>query len=91
METRAELVKKVIADILELPRDIVLDLPKVTLVGDLQLYIENHRGIIEYSTDRIRINTKAGTMTVTGVGLIIKGITIEEIMIMGKVHRVEFL
>jgi len=58
VETRGDLIKKGIADLLELPRDIVLDLPKITLLGNLQLYIENHKGIIEYSTSLVRVNTK---------------------------------
>ncbi len=91
METRTHLIKKRAADILELPRDIMLDLPKVTLIGGYQLCIENHKGIIEYSTDLVRINTKAGILIAAGKGLIIKSIVIGEIIIMGRICRVEFL
>ncbi len=91
METKADVVKKGIADLLELPRDIVLDLPKITLVGNLQLYIENHKGIIEYSSGIVRINTKAGILAVTGAGLTIRTIVVEEIIIVGQIDRVEFL
>ena len=91
METRADLIKKGIADLLELPRDIVLDLPKITLVGNLQLYIENHKGIIEYSTGLVQVNTKAGILVVTGTGLTIRTIVVEEIIIVGRIDRVEFL
>jgi len=91
VETKADVVKKGIADLLELPRDIVLDLPKITLVGNLQLYIENHKGIIEYSSGIVRINTKAGILAVTGAGLTIRTIVVEEIIIVGQIDRVEFL
>ncbi|MGI6704453.1 MAG: sporulation protein YqfC [Clostridia bacterium] len=91
METRGDLIKKGIADLLELPRDIVLDLPKITLVGNLQLYIENHKGIIEYSTGLVQVNTKAGILVVTGTGLTIRTIVVEEIIIVGRIDRVEFL
>jgi sporulation protein YqfC len=91
METKTDLIKKGIADLLELPRDIVLDLPKITLVGSLQIYIENHRGIIEYSTGIVKINTKAGILVVTGTNLTIRTIVVEEIIIVGHIDRVEFL
>jgi len=91
VETRGDLIKKGIADLLELPRDIVLDLPKITLLGNLQLYIENHKGIIEYSTSLVRVNTKAGILVVTGSCLTIRTIVVEEIIIVGSIDRVEFL
>ncbi|MBA1337180.1 MAG: hypothetical protein HPY66_3616 [Firmicutes bacterium] len=91
MEKRAEHIKKGIADLLELPRDVVLDLPKTTLVGNLQLYIENHKGIIEYSSSIVRVNTKTGILVVTGRKLVIKTIVLEEIIITGEIDRVEFV
>ncbi len=91
VEAKSEIIKKGIADLLELPRDIVLDLPKITLVGNLQLYIENHKGIIEYSTGLIRINTKSGILVVTGSDLSIRTIVIEEIIVAGRIDKVEFL
>lgn len=91
VEKRTEIIKKGIADLLELPRDIVLDLPKVTLIGNLQLYIENHKGIIEYSTGIVRINTKSGILVVTGSDLTIRTIVVEEIILVGRIDKVEFL
>lgn len=91
VEAKSEIIKKGIADLLELPRDIVLDLPKITLVGNLQLYVENHKGIIEYSTGLIRINTKSGILLVTGSDLSIRTIVIEEIIVVGRIDKVEFL
>jgi sporulation protein YqfC len=91
VEKRTGIIKKGIADLLELPRDIVLDLPKVTLIGNLQLYIENHKGIIEYSTGIVRINTKSGILVVTGSDLTIRTIVVEEIILVGRIDKVEFL
>ena len=76
---------------MELPKDIMLDFPRVTLIGNLQLYIENHKGIIEYSSQRIRINTKSGVMRIIGKNLTIKTIVTEEIIIAGPVSQIEFI
>jgi sporulation protein YqfC len=91
VEKRTDYIKKGIADLLELPRDIVLDLPKITLIGNLQLYIENHKGIIEYSSKMVRINTRAGILVVSGSKLVIKAIVVEEIIITGEIDRIEFV
>ncbi len=87
---KAEKIKKNIADALELPQDIVLDLPKITMIGNLQLYVENHKGIIEYSTNQIRIYTKLGILRVLGKNLLLKNIVVEEIVITGEIKQVEF-
>ena len=36
-----------ISEALELPKDIVMDLPKITILGNIQINISNHKGIIE--------------------------------------------
>lgn len=78
-----------IADLFELPREVVLDLPQVTLVGNGFLRVENHRGIIEYQPEVIRVNTSRGEMAVRGRNLVIRAIIPEEIVISGKVTAVE--
>lgn len=91
MKSKTKEVKESISELLELPKDIMLDLPRITLVGNLQLYIENHKGIIEYSTQKIRINTKSGVIRITGKDLAIKTIITEEIIISGNIDQMEFI
>lgn len=83
-------IKKSLAEILELPKDIILDIPKITMIGNLQIYIENHKGIIEYTNNRIRINTKSGALRIIGRNLLLKNIVLEEIVIVGEIQQVEF-
>lgn len=84
-------VKKNIAEILELPKDIILDLPKIIMVGNLQIYIENHKGILEYTGDKIRINTKNGVLHIIGKNLVLKNIVTEEIVIVGEINQIDFV
>lgn len=90
MNKRMDNLKGSLSDILELPKDIMLDLPRITMIGNLQLYIENHKGIIEYNKQRIRINTKDGIIRIIGKNLVIKTIVTEEILITGEIDQVEF-
>lgn len=87
---RLDEIKSSISEILELPKDIVLDLPKITMIGNLQIYIENHKGIIEYTKERIRINTHMGILRITGKNMYIRTIVTEEVIVVGEIETFEF-
>ncbi|WP_432409280.1 sporulation protein YqfC [Wukongibacter sp. M2B1] len=89
-EERINNIKANISEALEIPKDILLDLPKVTSIGNLQVNIENHKGIIEYSNDNVRIKIKDGILKVSGIDLVIKTIVTEEIIISGKIASIDF-
>lgn len=84
-------LKERMSEILELPKDIVLNIPKLTMVGNGDLLIENFKGIIEYDDDKIRINTNSGIIKITGTRLGIKEITSEDLMVNGDITSLEFL
>lgn len=91
MSKKIDNIKTNIADVLELPKEVILDLPKITLVGSIQLYIENHKGIIEYNKESIRINSKAGVIKIIGKNMVIKNIVSEEVSITGEIINIEFI
>jgi sporulation protein YqfC len=82
-------IRQKIAETLELPKDVVMDVPKVTLIGNVQLNIENHRGIVEYNENYIRINTSIGTLKITGSSLVIKDIVSDEIVLTGCIENID--
>lgn len=90
MKKRMDEIKSSLSELLELPKDIVLDLPKITMIGNLQVYIENHKGIIEYSNQRIRINTNIGIIRIIGKNMYIRTIVTEEVIIVGEIETFEF-
>ena len=44
------------AEVFDLPGDVVAGLPRVELLGDHQLRMENHKGILAYGTEEIHIS-----------------------------------
>jgi len=46
-------IKRQFSEFLEIPGDVMLDLPKIVLVGNIKIFIENHRGILEYTTEKV--------------------------------------
>jgi len=84
-------LKEKIAENLELPKEIVLNVPKVILLGNKSLIIQNYKGILEYEPDRIKINTTSGMLRICGEKLLIKEISIEDIAVEGGIKLVEFI
>mgnify|MGYP000847448205 FL=1 len=84
-------LKEELSEALELPKEIVLDLPKISLIGKIQLIIENHKGIIEYTPMQIRIGSNSGIIKIQGKNLYIKTIVKEEIIITGEIDAFEFI
>lgn len=89
MKNNKENLISSLTEILELPIDIAMDLPKIIILGNKVVSIGNHRGIIEYTDKLIRINSKIGIIKITGEELEIKNILSEEIVIEGQVEIVE--
>ncbi len=82
-------IKREMSDILEIPSDVLMDLPKIILLGDVQVFIENHRGIVEYSSDRVRIHVKEYEVVITGENLRLKNVFTDEIQVEGKINGVQ--
>ena len=78
------------SELLELPKEIVLNLPKMVMIGNRQMMIENYKGIMEYEEYRVRINTSSGSVQIEGQGLNIEEITTEDILVTGDIHIIEF-
>lgn len=91
MKRQIENVKYSISEALELPIDIMMDLPKLTVIGNIEASLLNHKGIIEYTQEVIRINTKSGVFKITGEGLEIKTILSEEIIVTGTIKNIEII
>lgn len=91
MKKNIEDIKANLSGALELPLDIALDLPKISIIGNVEASILNHKGIIEYTSSLIRINSRIGIIKIVGNDLEIKNILIEEILIVGAIEKVEII
>ena len=88
---KAKKVEGSLADFFELPKDIVLDLSRLTLIGNKQVYLENHKGIVEYEERRIRVRTKSGILVISGENLVIKNLYAAELYIEGDIESLEII
>lgn len=76
---------------LDVPSDVILDMPRLTMVGFLQLYIENHRGVLLFSDQELRLLLKQGQLIIRGEGLVIRTILSEELFLEGSIRAIEII
>ncbi len=84
-------IKRNMAERLELPKEVLLDLPLFTMMGREEITIENHKGILSYSEESIRIGTKVGVCAISGKDLHLKQLSGELLVICGTIVGVTFL
>ena len=79
----------VIDKILDVPKEVVTGLPKITILGFNEILIENYKGILEYEEFYIRVNTFIGVVNINGFNFNIKQMTEEDILITGQIDSIE--
>lgn len=71
-----------------LSAEVATVLPIVELSGDRRVLIENHLGIMGYSTERILVKVKYGCVCICGCGLTILRMSREQLVIRGRIDGI---
>lgn len=88
---KAGTVLSAVAELFDLPADVVAGLPHMEMIGNRQLYLEHHTGILSYSDCQIDANTTTGVLRVCGESLHLIAMTAEELRIGGVIRGVEWV
>lgn len=75
--------------ILELPKEVCSNVPKITITGFDEMIIENFKGILEYEEFFVRINTHIGIININGYQLGLENMTNDDIKVTGKIESFE--
>lgn len=89
MERKESLLEKTSAA-LDIPGDILTGLPRVELLGDRELRMENHKGILAYGSEEIHISGGKLVVRVRGSGLELRAMDPAQLLITGQIAAVEF-
>jgi sporulation protein YqfC len=84
-------MKRWITNKMELPADVMMDLPRITMIGQIHIYIENHRGLLTFTDQELRLLLKQGQLLIKGESFVIKTILPEEILLEGKIDQVLYI
>ncbi|MBP2078156.1 sporulation protein YqfC [Oceanobacillus polygoni] len=74
-----------------LPSDIILEMPRITVIGNIHLYIENHQGLAVYSENELKLKTNNGYVQIRGTSFVLKMMLPKEILLEGTISEVKFL
>ncbi len=79
------------AELFDLPADLVAGLAHMELLGDRQFYLGGHEGILSYSDTQIDVSTRGAVVRVRGAGLELRSMTDDEVRIRGRIDAVELV
>lgn len=83
--------KEMVVESLKLPKDSMLGASIVTLTGNTDAFVENYRGIIEYTGDLILLQGKTCKIKICGKRLCINYYTNEDMKISGLIEQICYL
>ena len=75
--------------ILELPKEVYSNIPKIIITGFEELIIENFKGIVEYEEFFVRISTHIGVININGYNLNLQNMTNDDIKVTGKIESLD--
>lgn len=79
------------AQALDLPADVVAGLPRLELIGDNELRIEQHKGILAYGSEEIHVSAGTFVIKVIGRELNLRAMTGLELLVTGKIEAIKLV
>ena len=63
---------------------------RVTLIDNTHAYIENHRGVLEYTARRVCVRAPQMNVTISGEGLVLDRLGREDVAVSGDIRQVQY-
>lgn len=79
-----------LSDMLRIPVDVSDAAVKIILTGNDRVWVENYRGILEYTTQKILLQGREQRICIEGNGLVIDYYTEEDMLIRGRIRSLRF-
>ena len=90
VERREDMLARM-AELFDLPSDLVAGACHLELLGDRQFFLEGHEGILSYGTEQIDISAGTLVVRVKGKDLQLRSMTDSEVRIRGLIEAVEYI
>ncbi len=78
------------AELLDMPADMLAGLLHIEMTGTKEVFIENHKGIIELTENEVTINAGKKVVHVLGQRLSVLSMNSDELRLGGEIERVSF-
>lgn len=80
-----------LASLLELPGDVLTEMARISLIGDRELLVENHRGLALYLPEQVVLVVPGGRLLVQGHELAIGAISPDQALIRGQICALQYV
>ena len=87
LDRKASILERA-ARALDLPPDLA-GLPRIELLGDREVRVEYHKGILAYGPEEIHISGGKVILRVLGSDLQLRGMNSTELCITGQIHSIQ--
>ncbi|MBQ2664121.1 MAG: sporulation protein YqfC [Clostridia bacterium] len=84
-------ISETVAEKWGVPKDVIMDIPRITVSGDREIYIEHHKGVSYCTQGEVRIVTGGGEVCIFGKNLIITAIRREDVLVEGAFEKIEYI
>ncbi|MFD1850239.1 sporulation protein YqfC [Oceanobacillus bengalensis] len=84
-------VRSLLINSFALPSDVILELPRITIIGQIHVYIENHQGLATYSEKELKLKINKGYVQIIGKEFVLKMMLPEEILLEGTISDIKFI
>ncbi|MGM9979234.1 MAG: sporulation protein YqfC [Clostridium sp.] len=82
--------KEFIAEKLDMSIDAMIDIPKIIITGKEEITIENHKGIVAFSEDEIKVSSKKGIIKIQGNNFEIFYMGSNSLTINGEIRAISY-
>lgn len=82
--------ENILTESIKIPRDLVQKGSVISLSGNEEVWIENYKGILDYSQERIVLLLRKGRIIFQGRNMFITFYTSEDMQITGKIESILF-
>ena len=82
---------KAVCDIFDIAYDAAGNVPRITILGEEEAYIENFMSLEEYKKDAVKLKCKRSVISLSGKDFSIRAIKENCILIKGKIESVKFI
>lgn len=84
-------IRRYAQDYLDVPNDIAFDLPRITVIGFYQIYIENYKNVVQFTNEYLHLKLTNKEIKIVGERLVIRKIWTDEIFIEGLIKEIKLI
>ena len=88
-ESRVSVLERA-AEMFDLPGEVVAGVTRLTVTGGSRVYVENHRGILDYGLECISISGGKCIIKLRGRGLCLKSMSESELLVTGTILGIDY-